>query len=35
MLIEKINLVAFDPMNEIHNNELKYVNALYEALEKK
>jgi hemerythrin len=34
MLIEKINLVAFDPMNEIHNNELKYVNALYEALEK-
>jgi hemerythrin len=34
MLIDKINPVAFDPMNEIHNNELKYVNTLYEALEK-
>jgi hemerythrin len=34
MLIDKVNPVAFDPMNEIHNNELKYVNALYEALEK-
>ena len=34
MLIGKVNPVSFEPMNEIHNNELKYINALYEALEK-
>jgi hemerythrin len=32
MLIEKVNPVAFEPMNEIHNNELKYINALYDAV---
>lgn len=32
MLIEKVNPVAFEPMNEIHNRELHYVNSLYDAI---
>jgi len=33
MLIEKVNPVAFEPMNEIHKRELEYINSLYEAIE--
>ena len=33
MLIEKVNSVAFEPMNEIHNRELEYINRLYDAIE--
>jgi hemerythrin len=34
MLIKQVNPVAFEPMNEIHNRELQYINKLYEAIEK-
>ena len=34
MLIERVNPVAFEPMNEIHNRELEYINKLYETIEK-
>ena len=34
MLIEKVNPVAFEPMNEVHNKELVYINRLYDAIEK-
>ena len=33
MLIEKVNPVAFEPMNEIHNKELEYINKLFDAIE--
>jgi hemerythrin len=33
MLIEKVNPVAYEPMNEIHNRELEYINKLYDAIE--
>ena len=33
MLIEKVTTVTFEPMNQIHNNELKYINNLYSAIE--
>jgi len=34
MLIKEVNNVAFEPMNEIHKNELQYINNFYNALEK-
>jgi hemerythrin len=33
-MVEQISKVAYEPMNEIHNNEVKLLNELLEAIEK-
>jgi hemerythrin len=33
-MIKEISQVKFEPMNDIHNNEVKVLNALLEAIEK-